>query len=226
MFVVGHRGAAGLVPENTLKGFRLAIELGVNLVECDVHLTRDGQLVVIHDDRVDRTTDGKGPVRDFSFAEIRRLDAGEGERVPTLGEVLDVIRGRVGLLLELKGEGTEEEALRTVDAAGLLDQVTFTCFQLERIERVRRLNARAATGAIFSNPGADACARARAAGAAGVGIHHTRLSRELVDQARGLGLAVRGWNPDTADEMRQAMATGVDGISTNRPDILLKLLGR
>ena len=91
VYVVGHRGAAGVLPENTLAGFRYAIELGVDYVECDVHLSRDGQLVVMHDATVDRTTDATGAICDLDFNRIRALDAGEGEQIPTLDEVLALV---------------------------------------------------------------------------------------------------------------------------------------
>src|SRR5438046_1238870 len=94
IIVTGHRGAAGLEPENTLRSFRRACDLGVDRVETDVHLTRDRRLVCIHDATVDRTTDGSGAVGDLTLEEIRRLDAGKEERIPTLTEAIDVVRGR------------------------------------------------------------------------------------------------------------------------------------
>ncbi|MCK4374153.1 MAG: glycerophosphodiester phosphodiesterase, partial [Candidatus Brocadiae bacterium] len=112
--VVGHRGAAGVEPENTLRGFRLAVELGADWTECDVHLTKDGRPVVMHDETVDRTTDGEGPVDSFSWAELRKLDAGgwfageyAGERVPGLEEVLEFARGKARLCVEIKGRTNE-----------------------------------------------------------------------------------------------------------------------
>src|SRR5437660_7666970 len=111
---VGHRGAAALEPENTIRSFRRAIELGCDFAECDVHLTRDGQLAVMHDAAVDRTTNGSGPISDFTMAELKQLDAGQGERVPTLDEVLETVRGRIKLLIELKGPGTEALTVQTV----------------------------------------------------------------------------------------------------------------
>ena len=100
---VGHRGAAGHEPENTLRSFRKALDLGADMVELDVHLCGTGELVVIHDETVDRTTDGSGSVRDMPFHELRGLDAGKGERIPTLREVLDLLEGRAGVNIELKG---------------------------------------------------------------------------------------------------------------------------
>src|SRR5438034_11529438 len=101
MLRIGHRGAAGHAPENTLLSLRKAVELGVDIVEFDVQRTRDGELVLLHDKRVDRTTDGKGYVRDFSFQELRRLDAGLGQRIPTLREAIDAVRGSAQLMIEI-----------------------------------------------------------------------------------------------------------------------------
>jgi len=227
MYVVGHRGCAGLLPENTLLGFRHAIALGVDMLECDVHLTRDGQLVVMHDPRVDRTTNGIGAIADLSFAEVRALDAGHGEQVPTLGEVLEVARtAGKPLLLELKGEGTTRPALEAVHGRGMLAGVTFTSFELQRIEEVRQIEADAHTGAIFSRADAGSIAAAVAVGATGTGIHFRGLTPEILEQAHASGLDVRAWNPDSEQDQRQALALAPDGISTNRPDRLLALLGR
>ena len=227
MEVVGHRGCAGLRPENTLLGFRHAIALGVDQVECDVHLTSDGELIVMHDERVDRTTNGTGAVAELTRAEIAALDAGQGERVPTLDEVLAVIaEARMPLLLELKGAGTGEPALRAVTAAGLLPLVTFTCFLPERIVEVRRLDPTARTGAIFSRGEIGSPAVAAAAGARGLSVQFRSLTPEIVQAAHRAGLHVRAWNPDSEADQQAALALAPDGISTNRPDRLLALLGR
>jgi len=227
MEVVGHRGCAGLLPENTLLGFRHAVSLGVDRLECDVQLTRDEQLVVIHDERVDRTTNGSGAVAEMSLSQVRALDAGRGERVPRLDEVLDIIAAAgLPLLLELKGSGTAPPALAAVAARGLLGQVTFTCFDLSRIEAVRRLHPGVSTGAIFARADAASPQAARAAGASGLGAQFRSLTPELIAAAHALGLQVRAWNPDAEEDQRAALALGPDGISTNRPDRLLGLLGR
>lgn len=226
MIAVGHRGAAGLEPENTLRGFRRAIELGVDWVECDIHLTRDGRLAVIHDESVDRTTDGHGPVSAFSLDELRRLDAGLGERIPSLEEVLETVRGHVRVLVELKGVGVEEAAVAIVTDLAMSENVTFTSFHLDRIARVRQLSPAQSTGAIFSDPPPDACARAAAAGARSLGVHHRRLSPILVQEARDRRLPLRAWNPDTEPEIEAMVDLGVDGIGSNRPDLLLAVLTR
>lgn len=221
IYVVGHRGAAGILPENTLKGFRYAIELGCEYVECDVHLTRDDHLIVMHDETVDRTTNGTGAIRSLSFEEIRRLDAGEGEKVPTLDEVLALTRGKVQLLCELKGEGVEDAAVDVVLAYRMADEVVFTSFFPERIQRVKRRDASLRTGAIFSNPSDEDILRAVDWGVEAVGVHYKNLRLRTVEQALSAGLQIRAWNPDTLREQKAMIALGVSGISTNRPDILI-----
>lgn len=226
MIVVGHRGAAGLEPENTLRAFRRALELGVDFVECDVHLTRDGRLAVLHDDTVDRTTDGHGPVASFTLDALRRLDAGMGERIPTLEEVLAEIRGRAGVLIELKGPGTEETAIEVVRDARMAESVIFTSFHLDRIRQVREYDPTLATGAIFDQPPPDACARAMAAGARTMGVRYRHLTPTLVQEAHDRRLMIRAWNPDTEPEIEQMVDLGVDGIGSNRPDRVIAVLQR
>ena len=227
-YVVGHRGAAGVLPENTLKGFRYAIELGVDYVECDVHLTRDEQLVVMHDPTVDRTTGGSGAIAELTFDEVRALDAGDGEQVPTLDEVLALVQasgqGQVGLLCELKGAGTEAASVATVRARGMEAAVTFTSFELSRLARVRELGEELLVGPILPNASEAELDHAVELGARGVGVHYKNLCLRIVEQARARGLEIRAWNPDTLAEQQVMMALGAEGIGTNRPDILLTYL--
>ena len=103
--IIGHRGARGLEPENTIRSFQKALELGVDYIECDVHLTKDGHIVLIHDHTLDRTTNETGDVNDYTFEEIRKLDAGKGKKIPTLQELLDLVRGKVKIHIELKDTG-------------------------------------------------------------------------------------------------------------------------
>ena len=224
VYVVGHRGAAGVRPENTLNGFRYAIDLGVDYVECDVHLSRDEQLVVMHDATVDRTTDATGAICDLDFDRIRSLDAGKGEQVPTLDEVLDVVQGRVKLLCELKGAGVEEAAVAAVKARGMAGEVFFTCFDMDRLEAVRRLGDELLIGAILPDPSEEDIVRALAFGAAGIGIQYRNLCLRQVERVLSAGLDLRAWNPDTLAEQQAMIALGAKGVSTNRPDILLDYL--
>ena len=121
--VTGHRGAAGLEPENTLRSFQRALDLGVDAIELDVHLTKDQHLVVIHDATVDRTTDGSGVVGDLTLHKIQQLDAGLGEHVPTLQEVIDLVAHKAILQIELKGLGVEHKVAQTISANRLINSL-------------------------------------------------------------------------------------------------------
>ena len=224
--VIGHRGAAGVHPENTLRGFRYAIALGVDAVECDVHLSRDGRLIVIHDDTVDRTTDGSGRVAEMTLAEIRALDAGDGEAVPTLEELLELIDGRCGLLCELKADGTEAPAAEAVAARGLAGDVAFISFSLERLANVKACGAHLRAGAVMAAPKAKQIRRAAGIGAESVGLHYKNVSPAAVEQVRAAGMMVGAWTPNELPEMQSMIDLGVDLLTTDRPDILMQHLGR
>ncbi len=223
-YAVGHRGAAAVLPENTVKGFEYAIDLGCDYTECDVHLTRDNRLIVMHDTTVDRTTNGSGAIRDMTFDQIRALDAGEGLQVPTFVEVLNTTSTRIRLLCELKGEGVVEAAVAAVTQLGLQRQVVFTSFSMDRIARVKQIDDTLEIGAILPNPSDDDIPMAHDLGATAIGVHYTNMSIRRIKQAVDLGMHIRAWNPDTLDEMKAMIALGVSGVSTNRPDILVEHL--
>lgn len=223
--VVGHQGCDGLRPGNTLSAFAHAIALGADAIECDVHLTADGRLAVIHDDRVDRTTNGRGAVAAMTMAEIRGLDAG-GERVPELDEVLALAAGRVRVVVELKAPGTAAPAVAAVRARRLLPQVTFISFRLPLLLEVRGEAPGAHTGALFSRLGPAEIEASRAAGADVMDIHHAAATAPVLEAARRAGMPVWLWTPDEESELRAAIAVGPGAITTNRPDRLLPLLGR
>ena len=225
-YVVGHRGAAGLQPENTIEGFEYALNLGCEYVETDVQLSADGHLVIIHDDRVDRTTNGVGRVGEMALAQLRGLDAGQGRQIPLLQEVLDVVRGRAILLCELKGPFTPDPAARLVMANHMQEQVIFTSFHLGRLARIVQIDARLQTGATYGDPPADALEQALALGAQTVGIHYQKMTEEFVVRARRLGLSLHAWNPDEEVNIQRTIDLDPTGICSNRPDRVMKLLRR
>lgn len=221
MILTGHRGAAKLEPENTLLSIQTAIDLGVDQVEIDVHLTSDQHLVVIHDTTVDRTTNGQGAIADFTLAKVRRLDAGKGERIPTLQEVMDLVRGKVILQIELKGPDTAESVIQTVDQNGMGNEVLLTSFVHERLREARQLNPNLRLGALWADPPSDACEQAVNMGAEAIHIQHLNIDPQLVGEAHAHGLKIRAWNPDTVEEIQRAIDLGVDAIGSNRPDLLI-----
>ena len=223
MIITGHRGAAKLEPENTLRSIQKAIDLGVDQIEIDVHLTRDLHLVVIHDPTVDRTTNGHGTVAGLTLQEIKQLDAGKGERIPTLQEVVELVRGKVILQIELKGPDTAEPVVRTVEGNGIEREVVLTSFVHNRLHEARRLNPNIALGALWSKPPDDACEQTIEIGAEALHIQHQHIDAALVRKAHARGLKIQAWNPDTIEEMQRVIDLGVDAVGSNRPDLLITL---
>jgi len=140
MLKIGHRGAKAYEPENTLRSFTKAIELGVDAVELDARRTREGEVVVIHDAKVDKTTNGKGAVSDLTLNEIKQLVTDKGERIPTLDEALDFLDKKVKIVIELKETGLEEKVLGLIHGKGLEKNVIIVSFQEEALRKVRELD--------------------------------------------------------------------------------------
>ena len=224
--VIGHRGVAGLEPENTLRSFQRAIDLGVDYVECDVRLTADGYLVLMHDETVDRTTSGMGRVDQMTFADLRRLDAGGGEAVLTFAEFLDLIQGKVKAHVELKGDGTEAPVLQFVEAKDALGDVVLTSGDTQKLRRVRARHGKVALEHIFAQPPPDAIQRAQSVKAKRISCHCSHATAAFVEAAHRAFLEVIAWPPNTTATMQAMIDLGVDLICTDRPDILLTLLGR
>jgi glycerophosphoryl diester phosphodiesterase len=225
---VAHRGASADRPENTLAAFELAVEQGADVVECDVRATADGRLVLLHDPMVDRTTDGSGPLRVLTLAQARKLDAGGGQQIPTVEEVLDFARGRVRVNLDLKEVDTVETAVRAVESAGMLEQVTYISFLpeawdiLERISPespvVQLVDSAASLASIAMGEIVSHGVRS------GVGMPHALVGVEIVERLHMRGLAVYAWTVDDEAEMNRLAHAEVNGIVTNRPGTLAEIL--
>jgi glycerophosphoryl diester phosphodiesterase len=216
---IGHRGARAYEPENTLSSFKRAIELGVDAVELDVRRTKDNEIVVIHNADVNKTTDGSGAVSDFTLEEIKKFVTEKGEHIPTLGEVLDAVGKRVKILVELKETGIEEKVLGLIREKGLMENVIIISFHEEALRKVRELNDRVATGLIYvrhKNPLQSALELK-----AEYLLPLYRFTHSAnVKKAHEKGLKVIVWTINNPEEAAEYKKKGVDGIATDRPDIL------
>ena len=221
MIIIGHRGAAALEPENTLLSIKRAIDIGVDAIEIDVHLSKDKELVVIHDATVDRTTNGTGPVSGYSVQEIKRLDAGKGEAIPTLQEVIDLIDKRVMLIIELKEEGTEGSVVDLLGRNNLFDKSCVISFWHRLVKTVKAMDSRIKTGVLLVGSPVDACVATQASADTLV-MKYTFVDRELVEMAHEKGLKVFIWNIDDRDLLRPYVDMGVDAIGTNDPRVLVE----
>lgn len=231
--VFAHRGASHYAPENTLPAFALAAAQGADGIELDVHLSQDGELVVIHDEELDRTTDGTGLVRDHTLAQLQALCADNhmpgfaDARIPTLREVLELIRPTPLLVnIELKTgvlwyEGIEQKALDLVREMGMADRVIWSSFNHYSIETVRQLAPEAETAYLYSD---IICGVERYAAAHGVrglhpGLWNVKMA-DLLQRYLASGLAVRVWTVDAAADLRWLLEAGADVI-TNDPPLAL-----
>ncbi|WP_330341492.1 glycerophosphodiester phosphodiesterase [Streptomyces sp. NBC_00557] len=214
---IGHRGVMGVEPENTLRSFVAAQDAGLDVIELDLHLSKDGALVVMHDDEVDRTTDGTGPIADKTLAELRALDAGRGERVPVFEEVLEAVR--TPLQAEIKDVAAARALAAVMHDRDLVGRVEVSSFHDDAIAEITRLVPGVRTALIASRYGTDVVERAVAVGAATVCLNIRRLTLETVEHARGSGLRVIGWVVNTQDHLRLVRALELDGATTDFPEI-------
>lgn len=216
---IAHRGASAYEPENTLKSFERAIELRADMIELDVRQTIDGELVVIHDRTVDRTTDGTGPVAHKTLSELKDLNAGKGERIPTLSEVLELASGRVKLVLELKQDGIEDKVVEAIKSNYLYDESYIVSFKSNRLKMIKELEPRLKTGLILF-ASLDPVRLAKNCGADVVAPFRWFVTSRLVRRARENGIYTFTWTVDETLTAHGLKEKGVSGIVTNKPDII------
>ncbi|HYS19312.1 MAG TPA: glycerophosphodiester phosphodiesterase family protein [Candidatus Binatia bacterium] len=216
--VAAHRGGAALWPENSLLAFRQALALGVDALEFDLHMTADGEVVVLHDPTLDRTSTGAGPVRDLRLVDLAaaRLKTRDGaitdERVPTFAQLLDLAApASAELLPEIKVDGhrrrydgVEEKVLALLRSRGLLARATVQAFQPETIRRLRELEL----------------------GATDLGMNHRLIDAEVMAAARDAGIRLAAWTVNEEADIRRMVELGVDMVMSDRPDLVKRVTGR
>ena len=221
MLRIGHRGARAYAPENTISSFKKALEIGVDAIELDVRKTKDNQLVVIHDDDVKRTTDGEGLVCELTLKEIKGFSAEGGEKIPTFEEALDFLDKKVKVFVELKEEGLEKQVLLAVHERGLEKNVVITSFIEDVLKKVREMDDKVETGLIYAkhkNPLKAALDLKANYLVALYRFVHTAN----VEKAHENGLKVVVWTINNPEEVEEYAKKGVDGIASDKPDILMK----
>jgi glycerophosphoryl diester phosphodiesterase len=228
---VGHRGAKGHAPENTFASFNLAIQMGVQAVETDVHLSKDGEVVLIHDHTLDRTTNGHGFVKDQTAEELKRLDAGTwfeprfaGERIPTLAELLAWARDRVSLAIEIKNgpiyyPGIAGKVIRLLREYDMVRQAILISFDHVVLREAKMIAPEVATGILYVGGFVDSVGVAHAAGADSLNPNWAFITPSLVESAHAAGLAVSPWCPNDLATLRLLDRMGVDSIGTDYPEL-------
>ena len=232
MLVIAHRGASGHAPENTLAAFKRAIALGASFIETDLQLSRDSRFVAIHDDTVNRTTNGQGKVHDLSLADLRRLDAGSwfgsefaGERIPTLEEILEFSKKHdVVFYLELKPSGSwggEHALIGALRESGEIARTVVISFDAGILGALRRIEPTLMTGLLFDGQIDKPLERAVEIGARQLAVRSDLVTPALLTEARKKDLQVVCWTVNQPAHMRLLIEAGVDGIMSDYPDRLV-----
>lgn len=242
--VIAHRGNSGNAPANTIEAIRQAIDVGVDMIEIDVRLTKDGIPVLMHNDTVDETTDGKGLVSQMSFDQIRKLDAGswkdrkyKGEKIPSLMEVLDYVKGKVYLSIDLKDESAIPEMVRAIQSADMVNDVVICGCVETQAKAIWQLDE---NFSVLLNTDSDLdrlakkdnktefireyIRRACKARFSVLNVNYKFVTDELIYKAHLRGLSVWVWTVDKEEDMNRLIEMGVDGIYSNYPERVMKIL--
>ncbi|MBF6612663.1 MAG: glycerophosphodiester phosphodiesterase [Chloroflexi bacterium] len=237
--LIAHRGGSLEAPENSMAAFRHAIEIGMRFVELDVQMSRDGVLMVIHDESVNRTTEGRGAVGGLTYEELRRLDVGSkfgaqfmGEKIPTLREVLELcLDAGVGVVVELKSpglyDGMEEKVAALIGEIWIRGGADIWCisFDHDALRRMRELDPALLLGYLYA-PSAESFVQPDDTVQAYCPFYRTALAHpEEVEQAHRLGKHVLVYTVNEEDEMLRVAEAGIDGMVSDRPTLLLEVLG-
>lgn len=235
---IAHRGGAAIRPENTMSAFENAMKMGVDYIELDVHLSKDGVPVVIHDSGLERTTDGTGKVEDKTLEELKKLDCGKWfsekfreEKIPELEEVMDLVKDKTGLVIEIKNcddlyDGIEEKIVKLVREKNMVRDIIIISFNYDRLKKVNELDESIDTGFLYGGNKTDVCNMALDAGIDYISPYWQNVNEELIKEAHSHNLRVSIWTVNDTDVMKKFIGMGVDAITTDRPDLLLKELGK
>ena len=215
---IGHRGACGHAPENTLASIEKAISIGCDLTEVDVQRTADGSLILLHDERVDRTTNGRGLVADMKLEDVRKFDAGRDRNIPTLEEALKTAQGRIGLILELKAEGLAYDVCGIVRASGFPGEIIYASFLRDELQHVRRADPDACTLLLFKRLPKDPAAEATGLQATHVGLRFDTATLPLVRALHKARLTVFAYTVNKPADIAGMRTLGADGIVSDFPD--------
>lgn len=225
MIKIGHRGAMGYAPENTISSFDLALEMGSTVIELDVTACASGEVVVIHDDRVDRTTGGEGYVHDLTLEELKKLDAGDGQRIPALTEAMDHLAGKCQLNIELKNSQVVEKVSTLIDSAvnegkWKKKDLLISSFDHRALQHFQNLQPDIRIGILIGIIPLDLKAIMGNLNAWSLNPCLDFISEKLISEAHSLGMKVLVWTVNHLEDINRMRKAGVDGIFTNYPDRL------
>ena len=222
--IVGHKGAAGYSPENTLPSFQMAIAIGCNRTELDVKRTKDGQIVVFHDDEVSRLTNGVGIVSEMTLFELKKLDCEQGEKIPTLQEVVDLCKNKIDLQIELKADGTPELVNDIILKNAIQDQIVITSFRDYLLKEIKQLNPNLKAGLLFKTNEvmSEIWNLMKSVPLDFFAPYSGLVTKEFVDKAHSFGKSVYAYRVNEKELGDKLNEMGVDDIGTDFPKLFIK----
>ena len=226
ILVIGHKGASAIAPENTLKAFQKAIELHADYVEFDAHLTKDGEIVVIHDDDTYSLTGTHSLIRDNTLEQIKMLDAGEGEQIPTLQELIAIAKGKIALQLEIKSTGLLVRMVQILREENLIQNSIVSCFMFDELVKLKKIEPKIKIGFLLpaelvrSQSIKRKIIKCEREGFFAIHPHFSTVDKEIVDFAHANGLKIYVWTVNDRSIMKDLIQLGVDGIITDDISLL------
>lgn len=231
MINYAHRGASEYAPENTMSSFYLGLLQGANGIETDVQRTKDGVLVLFHDDTLDRVTNATGKLSDYSLEQLKNIKiegnatTGFYDRIVTLREFLEAFSEYdISFAIELKGEGVEADTLAMIEEFGILEKTTFTSFQFEYIKKIKELNPKARVGWLTFSISDDVIEKLIGIAGEELAPKAESITQDLMNRCRSSDLGVRAWGVSSVALMKKMCSLGVDGMTVNFPDRLYQYL--
>ena len=233
--IIAHRGFSDIAPENTLIAFQKAIKVGADYFELDVHQTKDGVLVVIHDKTVDRTSSNgkKGEIKEKTLSELQKVKVGlsskfgekySNEKVPTLQEALELAKGKIKVCVELKVEEIEASVIHLLNELDMIDKVIIFSFHDKSLINIRKLNPNIKTLFLKGTANFKTLDYVKEINANAIGVgYDTKITKEFISYARKNNIEVFKWTVNKEQEMKKLIDLNIDGIITNKPDLALKL---
>jgi len=218
-FIISHRGASYYMPENTLSSFQKALDMNTDMIELDVRRSLDNKLVVIHDKTLNRTTNGTGPVSQKTYEELSRYDAGEGEKIPLLEDVFSLGKGKTRFVIELKEERTEDQVLKMIKDFNIRDDVFIVSFNKKMIKYITTFEKDIRTGLISLFP-FNILENGLRCNTDAIAVFKYFISESLISKAHLNNLYIFAWTVNEPTKCRQLRNMGINGVVTNKPDIL------
>ena len=221
VFVIGHRGACYYKPENTLASFKYALKLRCPYLECDVRLTKDKQVILIHDKTLERTTDGKGLVKNYTLRELKKLNAGNDEKIPTLQELINLIKGKAKLVIELKkARNIVKETFKIIKKNKIQDKVLVVSFHSSYLRKIKKLNPKIKTG-LISRRTLLVIKRTKLCKADLIGIYYKFVNKSLINKIHKNNFRVFAYEKVeeniSKNKIKKLINLGLDGIALNKP---------